>query len=80
MLSLANGDKTSGSNIAKKMFWWNSFCNSYKDYNKHCSKELFCNNFSQDGTLLYGLDVDFSELCVVASARDKFSTQRTEQF
>ena len=31
------------------MFWWNYFCNAYKDYYKRkCSKELlFCNNFGQ---------------------------------
>ena len=27
------------------------FCNNYKDYYKrNCSKELFCNNFGQDGS------------------------------
>ena len=41
----------SGSNITKKIFWWNYFCNNYKDYYKrNCSKELFCNHFGQDGT------------------------------
>ena len=43
----------SGSNITKKIFWWNYFCNNYKDYYKRiCSKELFCNNFGQDGTFV----------------------------
>ena len=41
---------TSSSNITKKIFWWNIFCNNYKNYYKRkCSKELFCNNFGQDG-------------------------------
>ena len=40
----------SGSNITNKIFWWNYFCNKYKNYYKSkCSKELFCNNFGQDG-------------------------------
>ena len=31
----------SGSNITKKIFWWNYFCNNYKDYYKRtCSKEF----------------------------------------
>ena len=49
MFSCKQG-QTSGSNITKKMLWWNYFCNNYKDYyiNK-CSKVLFCNNFGQDG-------------------------------
>ena len=38
----------SGSNIAKKIFWWNYFCNPFKKYyERKCSKELFCNNFGQ---------------------------------
>ena len=46
-----NQGQTSGSNITKKMLWWNYFCNNYKDYYKNnCSKELFCNHFGQDGT------------------------------
>ena len=50
MFSCKQG-QTSGSNITKKMFWWNDFCNSYVDYYKRkCSKELFCNNFGQNGT------------------------------
>ena len=45
MFSYKQG-QTSGSNIAKKMFWWNYVCNTYKDYCKRkFSKELFCNNF-----------------------------------
>ena len=46
--------QTSGSNITKKMFWWNYFCDKYRDYYKNnCSKELFCNNFGQDGICIY---------------------------
>ena len=43
--------RTSGRNIAKKMFWWYYFCNNFKDHYKNtcCSKELFCNSFGQDG-------------------------------
>ena len=49
MFSCKQG-QTSGSNITKKMFWWNNFCNNYRDhYKNHCSKELFCNGFGQDG-------------------------------
>ena len=49
MFSCKKG-QTSGSNITKKMLWWNYFCNNHKDYYKNdCSKELFCNNFGQDG-------------------------------
>ena len=45
----------SGSNIAKKILWWNYLCNNYKnDYKRKCSKELFCNDFGQDGTLQGG--------------------------
>ena len=41
---------TSGSNIAKELFWWNYFCNNYNDYYKRkCSKESFCNHVGQDG-------------------------------
>ena len=41
----------SGSNITKKIFWWNYSCDNNKEYYKrNCSKELFCNNFGQDGT------------------------------
>ena len=44
--------QTSGSNITKKMLWWNYFCNNYKDYYKNnCSEEIFCNNVGQDGKL-----------------------------
>ena len=43
MFSCKQG-QTSGSNITKNMFWWNSCCNNYKDYYKNNgSKELFCN-------------------------------------
>ena len=31
MFSCKQG-QTSGSNITKKIFWWNYFCNNYKDY------------------------------------------------
>ena len=42
---------TSGSNIAKGIFWWNHICNDYKaSYKTYGSKELFCNNFGQEGT------------------------------
>ena len=41
---------TSGSSISKKIFWRNYLCNNYKNYYKRKgSKELFCNNFGQDG-------------------------------
>ena len=51
MFSCKQG-QTSGSNITKKMFWWNYFCMNYKDYYKNnCSKEIFGNNFGQDGKL-----------------------------
>ena len=34
---------TSGSSIAKIIFWRNDFCKSYKDnYKRECLKELFC--------------------------------------
>ena len=47
---LAKGGHARGSNITKKIFWWNYCCNNYKNYYKwKCSKELFCNNFGQDG-------------------------------
>ena len=40
--------QTSGSKIAKKIFWWN-FCSSFKDHYKiQSSNELFCNNIGQD--------------------------------
>ena len=43
-------EQTSGSNITKKMLWWNYFCSNYTDYYKNnCSRDLFCNNFGQDG-------------------------------
>ena len=49
MFSCKQG-QASDSNIAKKMFWWYYFCNNYKAYYKNnYSKELFCNNFGQDG-------------------------------
>ena len=45
MFSCKQG-QASGSNITKKMLWWNYLCNKYKDYYKNnCSKELFCNHF-----------------------------------
>ena len=31
----------SGNNIAKKIFWWNNFCNSYKDYYKRKCSNYF---------------------------------------
>ena len=39
----------SGSNITKKIFWWNYFCNNYNFLQNRYSKELFCNYFGQDG-------------------------------
>ena len=52
MFSCKQG-QTSGSNIAKKMFWWNSFCSNFKDcYKINCSNEIFRNNFGQDGICL----------------------------
>ena len=49
MFSCKQG-QTSGSNITKKMLWWNNFCNSYKGfYKKNCSDDFFCNNFGQNG-------------------------------
>ena len=42
---------TRGSNITKKIFRWNYFCNNYKDYYKRqSSNDLWCNNFGQNGT------------------------------
>ena len=37
-----------GSNITKKIFWWNHIYKYY--YKRNCFEELFCNNFGQDGT------------------------------
>ena len=53
--SLAKRDgHASGSNITKKIFWSNYFCNNYKNhYKRKCSKELFCNHFGQDGILFF---------------------------
>ena len=49
MFSCKQG-QTSVSNITKNMFWWNRFCNNYKDYyTNKSSKELFYNSFGQDG-------------------------------
>ena len=43
--------QTSGSNITKRMFWWNCFCSNYKDYYKIVhSNESFCRNLGQDGS------------------------------
>ena len=51
MFSCEKG-QTSGSNITKKMFWWNYFCYNYKDcYKGNRSEEICCNNFGQDGSL-----------------------------
>ena len=45
---------TSGRNITKKIIWWNSFCDNCRNYYKReSSKELFCNNFGQDGTCAF---------------------------
>ena len=53
MFSCKQG-QSSGSNITKKMLWWNHFCNHDKDYYKNkCSKDLFCNNFGQDGMRIW---------------------------
>ena len=49
---------TSDRKITKKIFWQNYFCNNYKKYYKRKgSKELFCNNFGQDGIERFGVEI-----------------------
>ena len=45
-------EQISGSNITKKMFWWNYFRNNHKD-KKQMFRGLFCNHFGQDSNQRY---------------------------
>ena len=68
----------SGSNITKKIFGSNYVCNNYKnDYKLICSKELFCNNFGQDGTPPTDTLFLMKDSCV---DRDKSTTMSKESW